>query len=440
MIKGWKQRGLAALGLLLVGVQVYAPLAGAKVNELDRIAAIVDKDVVMQSELDARLAAVYRQYANKDAKLPPESQLRQQLLDQLILDNIQMQIAERSGIRVDDWALNDAIEKIARRNGMTVPQFRDKLVAEGIPFADARDDIRQEMLINRIRQRQVAERIYISDQEIDNYLKSPEGKARMQVQYRLSHILIEIPENASAADIQAAKEKVQMVEDKLVKGASFAEMAMAYSQGQNAMEGGDLGWQAASVMPEMFVQAAENLKKGEVSAPVKSTGGFHIFRLLDSRGSQKHIEHQVHVRHILIKPNEIRNDLETKMQAEKIYQRIKKGEDFSDLAKAYSEDKASALAGGDMGWKSPAIFVEEFRDAIKVLPENKASEPFKTTYGWHVMEVLGKRDADISERVQRSEVREILSNRKFQEELAVWLREIRDQAYVEVKPVKIVEE
>ncbi|WP_062260688.1 peptidylprolyl isomerase [Endozoicomonas arenosclerae] len=429
MMKGLKNLFLAACCALAV----VGGTANAKPVPLDRIVAVVDKDVVMQSELNNRIEAVQRQLNSRNIPMPPDNILKKQVLEQLILENLQLQMGQRGGIRIDDWTLNDAISKIAKRNGMSVEAFRKNLESDGLSYADAREEIRREMIINRVRQRQIAERIQISEQEVDNFLKSPEGLASMQIEYRLGHILIATPDNPTPEQVREAEKKANNIAIQLDKGANFAEMAITHSSGQNALKGGDLGWRSADQLPSLFAEQALKMKDGEVSAPIRSPGGFHIFKLNDTRGNEKHMEQQVHVRHILIKPNEIRSDLEAQMLAKSLYDKIESGQDFGELAKAYSDDTGSALNGGDLNWVSPKSLVPEFQKAMKDTPLKIVSEPFKSSYGWHVLQVLGKRNSDISNQVRRSKVREILGNRKFEEELQVWLREIRDQSYVEVR-------
>ena len=429
MMKGLKRLALTSLCLLAFG----SGAATAKVEELDRIVAVVDKDVVMESELDTRVEAIHRQLADRNINLPPENVLKKQVLEQLIVENIQLQLGKRGGIRIDDWALNDAINRIAERNQMTVEQFKKNLEADGLSFSQAREQIRREMIINRVRQRQVAQRIQVSEQEIDSFIESPEGQSQLQAEYRLGHILIATPDNPTPDQIKAAESEAKSIYGQIKKGTNFQELAIAKSKGQNALNGGDLGWRKADQLPTLFANEASKMTKGQVSEPVRSPGGFHIFKLMDIRGDEKVVQEQVNVRHILVKPNEIRSDLEARMLAKNLYDRVQSGEEFSELAKAYSDDTASALNGGDMSWISPDSLVPEFRTVMLNIPEKTVSEPFRTTYGWHILEVLGKRKSDISNQVRRSRVRELLSNRKFEEELQVWLREVRDQAFVEIK-------
>lgn len=435
MMKGLKTLLLSACCAvaLAAGVPLTGNIAHAKPVPLDRIVAVVDKDVVMESELNSRVEAVQRQLSDRNITLPPESVLKNQVLEQLVLENLQLQMGRNGGIRIDDWTLNDAVTRIAERNGLTIEEFRKSLEADGLSYAEAREEIRREMVINRVRQRQISSRIQISEQEIDNFLRSPEGQASQQTEYRLGHILISTPDNPTPSQVQATEKEAGNLFAQLEQGANFAEMAISYSKGQNALNGGDLGWRTAEQLPTLFAEQAVQMTTGQVSQPVRSAGGFHIFKLLDSRGNEKVMEEQVNVRHILIKPNEIRNDLEAQMLARDLYDRIQSGENFSELAKAYSDDPGSALNGGSLDWISPETLVPEFQKAMKETPKDVLSEPFRSSFGWHILEVKGKRQADISNQVRRNQVRELLGMRKFEEELEVWLREIRDQTFVEIR-------
>ena len=429
MMKGFKRIAMASLCLL----SISSAVVNARVVPLDRIVAVIDNDVVMKSELDSRIESVHRQLADRNIALPPASVLKTQVLEQLILENIQLQMGERGGIRIDDWALTDAIERIAENNRMTVDEFRKSLEADGLSFAEAREEIRRELVINRVRQRQVAQRIQVSEQEIDNFLTSPEGQAQLQTEFRLGHILIATPDNPTPEQIKASEAEANKVFEQLQKGTDFQKMAVAHSKGQNALSGGDLGWRKADQLPSLFAEQAVKMKNGEISRPIRSPSGFHILQLTDTRGDEKVVQDQVLVRHILITPNEIRSDLDSQMLAKDLYDRVAKGEAFSELAKAHSDDPGSALNGGEMDWISPDMLVPEFRTVMNNVPQKVVSEPFRTTFGWHILEVLGRRTSDISNEVRRNRIRELLSNRKFEEELQIWLREVRDQAYVEIK-------
>ena len=357
MMKGLKNLVLSVCCLFAAGYSLSPSVANARIEPLDRIVAIVDKDVVMESELNSRVENVQRQMASRNITLPPANVLKKQVLEQLVLENLQIQMGQRGGIRIDDWALNDAISKIAQRNGLTLDAFRKQLESDGLSYSEAREEIRREMIINRVRQRQISDRVQISEQEVDNFLKSPEGQASTQVEYRLAHILIATPDNPSPEQVREAEKQANNISVQLEKGADFAEMAVTYSKAQNALQGGDLGWRSTEQLPSLFAKQAVEMQSGQVSMPIRSPGGFHIFKLLGSRGNEKHVENQVHVRHILIKPNEIRSSLEAQMLSKSLYDRIQSGENFSELAKAYSDDTGSALNGGDLDWIAPKSLV-----------------------------------------------------------------------------------
>ncbi|CAM3543171.1 peptidylprolyl isomerase SurA [Parendozoicomonas haliclonae] len=421
----------AAASIAFTGAMV-APVT-AKVVPLDRVVAIVDNDVIMESELNNRLKSVRMQIQERSTALPPEHVLKQQVLERLIIENLQLQIADRAGARIDDNSLNDAIRSIAQRNGMTLDQFRQALEQDGLSYVDAREQIRREMLINRVRQRQVMERIQVTDREVDNFRSSAEGQQRMAVEYRLGHILVSLPEGATPDQIAQANKKAEGLYDQLNKGADFSQVAVSQSQGQNALEGGDLGWRKADQLPSLFANVVTGLKEGEVSRPIRSPSGFHLITLNDTRGNEQLLQEQVKARHILIKPNEVRSDLEAQELARSIYDRIESGAEFSELAKAYSDDPGSALNGGDLGWANPDDMVPAFREKMLTTNMNTPTAPFRSQFGWHILEVQGKRKEDISDKVQAAQIRDIIGQRKFEEELQVWLRELRDQAYVEIK-------
>ena len=423
---------VAVASLAIAPLTGIAP-AAAKVVPLDRVVAIVDNDVIMESELDSRLKTVRAQLQQRTSTLPPDEVLKQQVLERLIIENLQLQIADRAGARIDDNSLNQAISNIARNNGMTLEQFRKALQADGVSYAEARDQIRREMLINRVRQRKVLEKVQVTEREVNNFKTSAEGKQQLAVEMRLGHILVSLPEGASPEQIQAASAKAEDLYKKLNDGFDFAQTAAAESQGQNALEGGDLGWRKLDELPPLFSNVIAGLNVGQISRPIRSPSGFHILKVTDRRGDEKVMQEQVKARHILIKPNEVRSDLDARELAENLYKRIESGADFAELAKAYSDDTGSALNGGDLGWADPSNMVPAFRDRMLTEPLNVATRPFKSRYGWHILEVQGKRKEDVSDQMQDARIREMLRQRKYEEELQVWLRELRDQAYVETK-------
>ena len=417
------------LGALFLGTAA----AHAAVQPLDKVVAIVDNDVIMQSQLDQRVHEVQQTIAKRGQGVPPVSVLDQQVLERLIVENLQLQLGERSGIRISDEELNQAIGSIAQRNNMTPDQFRQALARDGLSYEDAREQVRREMIISRVRQRRVAERIQVTDQEVKNFLASDMGKAQLSEEYHLANILIPTPDSASSEAVQAAAKQAEDVYNQAKKGADFAQLAIARSGSDTALDGGDMGWRKAGQLPPPFDSMLSQMPTGDVTPPVRTAGGFIILKLLEKRGGEAVVVDEVHVRHILIKPSEIRSEAQTKELAEKIHDRIESGEDFATLAKTFSEDPGSALNGGDLNWIDPNSLVPEFREVMAETPQGKLSKPFRTQYGWHVLEVLGRRATDSTTQAREQQAMNALRNRKYDEELQSWLRQIRDEAYVEIK-------
>ncbi len=428
-----KTKLIDCLRPLMLGAMMLSSTAHAAVQTLDKIVAIVDNDVVMQSQLDQRVHEVQQTIAKRGGAVPPASVLDQQVLERLIVENLQLQIGERSGIRITDEELNQAIGTIAQRNNMSLEQFRAALAHDGLSFDDAREQVRREMVISRVRQRRVAERIQVSEQEVKNFLASDMGKMQLSEEFRLANILIPTPESASSTAIQAAARQAGEIYQQLKQGADFAQLAIARSASETALEGGEMGWRKAAQLPPPFDRMLSTMAVGDVTEPVRTPGGFIILKLQEKRGGQTQLRDEVHVRHILIKPSEIRSEAETKILAQRLYDRIQAGEDFAELAKSFSEDPGSALNGGDLNWIDPNALVPEFREVMANAPQGQVSKPFKTQYGWHVLEVLGRRATDSTAQAREQQAMTVLRNRKYDEELQSWLRQIRDEAYVEIK-------
>lgn len=420
-----------SLRFLLAGAALFCSAVHADVRPLDRVVAIVDNDVVMQSQLQRRLQEVHQTLLSRGAPLPPEHVLTQQVLERLIIENIQQQIAERSGVRISDEELNHAMATIAERNGLSLEQFQQALQKDGISYQDASEQVRREMIISRVRQLRVGERISVSEQEVRNFLASEQGRAALSEEYRLANILIPVPESAPSDVIQSAAQRAQDLYAQLSDGADFAQLAIASSADENALEGGEIGWRQAAQLPPPFDNLIRNLRVGQVTEPVRTPGGFVIIKLQEKRGQSQMLREEIHVRHILVKPSEIRTPEETQRLAERIYQRIQNGEDFAELARTASEDPGSALNGGDLGWISPDELVPEFRQIMDMTPQNDVTRPFQTRFGWHVLQVMGRRATDSSSQMREQQAMNILRNRKYDEELQTWLRQIRDEAYVE---------
>ncbi|MFJ3261302.1 peptidylprolyl isomerase [Pseudomonas sp. NPDC086581] len=422
-----------ALRPLMLGALLASSVVHAEVVPLDRVVAIVDNDVVMQSQLDQRLREVRATIQKRGAPLPPEHVLTQQVLERLIIENIQLQIGDRSGVRITDEELNQAMGTIAQRNNMSLDQFRAALSHDGLSYDEAREQVRREMIISRVRQRRVAERIQVSEQEVQNFLASDLGKIQLSEEYRLANILIPVPDSASPETVQAAARQAQEMYQQLKQGADFGQLAVSRSAGDNALEGGEIGWRKAAQLPSPFDSMVGSLAVGDVTEPVRTPGGFIIIKLEEKRGGSKMLRDEVHVRHILLKPSEIRSEEETQRLAEKLYERIQAGESFADLAKKFSEDPGSKLNGGDLNWVDPESLVPEFREVMNNAPQGQVTKPFRSPFGWHVLEVLGRRATDSSDKFREQQAAQTLRARKYDEELQAWLRQIRDEAYVEIK-------
>lgn len=398
---------------------------------LDQVIAVVDDDIIMASELQQRVELVRQQ--NRGGTLPPQAALESQVLERMIIESIQLQMAERGGVRISDAQLNEAMARIASQNNMTLPQFRQAMEAEGISFALARQQILDEMRISRVQRFQVGERIQITDQDVDYFLASELGKMASSAEYQLGHILIATPDNATPADLKAAEKKATEIVRKLRNGADFRQLAMAESSSRTALEGGDLGWRKETQLPGLFADVAPKLQVGEISDPISASGGFHIIQLKDKRGGSTQLITQTKTRHILLRPNELRDASDAERQIHQLYQRLQAGEDFATLAREFSDDPGSGSNGGDLGWVNPGDMVPEFDATMKDTAAGAISAPFETQFGWHILLVEERRQTDIGAENQRNQVRNMLYGRRFEEELPIWLRKIRSEAYVEIK-------
>ncbi|MCY4200470.1 MAG: peptidylprolyl isomerase [Gammaproteobacteria bacterium] len=427
-----------ALKRLVRGVMIAAACLAsfalrAEIKLLDGIVAVVDDDVVLASELDYRVRAVRDQLMAGGQQMPPADILVNQVLERLILESIQLQMGERAGVRIDDETLTRAITGIAERNGMTIDSFIAQVESEGFPYPRFREEVRRDMVISRVQGGQVNRRISLTEQEVESFLESPLGQRALSDEYRVGHILLEIARDATPAARRAAEEEADEIVGLLRSGSDFRELAIERSASASALEGGDMGWRKAGALPSLFAEAAVALQVGETADAIRSESGFHIIQLLDKRGVGVELVEQVNVRHILIQPSEIRSDDQARELIEEIHERLMSGEAFADLARVYSDDPGSALAGGELGWAEPDLYVESFRDKTREVEIGELSEPFRSTHGWHVLEVLERREQDLSEEARRNTALNILRNRRFEEELQSWYQEIRNEAYVDIR-------
>jgi len=416
--------GLAAT-LLTVGN------AQSATEVLDQVVAIVDDDIVMASELRERIAAVNESIATRGIQAPPEDQLIRETLDRLIFENIQLQKGQRVGVRISDAQLNSAMQRIAAQNRMTLDQFRQALEQQGQSYGAMREQVRREMIIQRVQGGNVNQRIQITDQEVDNFLATEEGQKMAQPEYHIVHALLAIPPDASAAEVASAEAHVEKLAKRIRNGESF-EGVVSSSTGQYAFSGGDLGWRKLDDLPSLFSDVAPGLAAGQTADPIRSDSGYHLIYMAEKRGGEQVVA-QTEARHILIKSSEIMTDEQARELVVELRARAESGEDFGELAREYSEDIGSAAEGGELGWTSPGQMVPEFDKAMAATAVDQISEPVKTQFGWHIIQVEGRRQQDMTSEAIRAQAMNYLHDRKYQEELDAWLRQIRDEAFVDIK-------
>ena len=426
--------GLWALCLAWLNISSNSALAATVVNKMDRIVAVVDQSVITEQELADRIKTVKAQLEKQGTALPPDNVLEKQILERLISDSLQLQFAAQTGLKVDNSQLDKTIERIAEQNKLSLDEFRLVLEKDGVNFQKFREDIRTEVLLARLREREVDSRTNVTDAEIENYLSSQAATGGDQGEYEISHILIRTPEDSSPETLQKLKAKADDAIKKLQSGVSFAEVSASFSEAPNALEGGALGWKSAAQVPALFAEALKNMQPNEISQALRSPNGFHILKLTNKRGgSAALVVDQTHVRHILIKLNEVLSEADGKLKLEGIKERLdNKGVKFEDMARQYSED-GSANNGGDLGWVNPGDTVPQFEKVMNALTLNQISEPVRTPFGWHIIQVLERRKQDMSKEAARLKARQEIRARKAEEAYQDWLRELRDRAYVELR-------
>ncbi|MFT6274521.1 MAG: peptidyl-prolyl cis-trans isomerase SurA [Halioglobus sp.] len=405
--------------------------ANAATEILDQVVAIVDDDIIMASELRQRMAVVTKSLESRGVDMPPEDALVRETLDRLILENIQMQIATRVGVRISDAQLTAAVSRIAGKNRMSIEEFRARLESDGQSYTEMRNDIRREMILQRVQSGNVNQMVQISQQEIDNFLATDEGQQLTQPEFRIVHALLPLSPDADEASVTSAKSYSDKMLARVRAGEPF-DVVIASSKGPYTFSGGDLGWRKAGDLPSLFADIAPTLAIGEAAEPIRSDSGFHLVYLQDMKGGVQ-MASQTEVRHILVKPSEIMTDEQARQLTANLRARIIAGEEFGDLAKEYSEDIGTAQEGGHLGWSSPGQMVPEFEKTMAETEIGTVSEPVHSQFGWHILEVTGRRDKDMTELAIRSKANEYLHGRKYQEELDAWLRKIRDEAFVDIK-------
>ena len=421
---------LLVVNFSLITIPVQAEVD--EIKKIDRIVAVVDQVVITENELIDRIQTVRSQLEKQGGNMPPTDVLQKQILERLINDRLLLQYAAQTGVRVDDTQLDKTVERIAEQNKLSIPEFRTALEQEGISYRKFREDIRNEIIIARLREREVENRVNVTEAEIDNYLTTQSARGDIQDEFEISHILIRTPEEGAPEELQKLREKAEQALKQLQDGANFAEVSASHSDAPNALEGGNLGWKTSTQIPELFNEALKPMQPGDLSPILRSPNGFHILKMTDRRGGTSPlVVEQTKLRHILVKLNEIVSESDAQQRMIMIKERLDNGGDFAELARQYSED-ASANSGGDLGWVNPGDTVPQFEQAMNLLAPGEISEPVRTPFGYHIIQVQERRKQDMTQEAARFKARQEIRSRKAEEAYADWVRELRDRAYVEL--------
>tara|TARA_B100001769_G_C22068849_1_gene575219 strand:+ start:199 stop:1518 length:1320 start_codon:yes stop_codon:yes gene_type:complete len=405
----------------------------SKIELIDRVVAVVDSGVIMESQLNTRVEEILFRLKSDKAELPPLNLLEEQVLDRLIIEEIQLQLAERAGVKISDSELNQTLSRVSAQNNLSLEDFRIKLEEDGTSYKAFRDTIRKELIIQRVQRGRVGSKVDISEQEIENFINSEEGKSQLAEQYNVQHILLSVKSGLTKVEIEAIENNANLLIKRLEDGESFEKLAASYSSAQEALEGGFLGWRTSAELPSLFAEVITELKVGDVALPVRSGAGFHILKLSDKRGNTVKFLDQTLARHILVQPSEIRTENQARELINNIYERLSNGEDFKQLARQFSEDPGSKMDGGELGWSNPGDYDPAFEITLNATEIGKLSKPVKSSFGWHVIEVMDRRNEDVSQEEQKNRAYQIIYKRKFEQELQSTLIELRAEAYVDIK-------
>ena len=431
-LQHWLSKGGFCWWLVLWSA-VYG-VAQAAPQPMDRVLAVVNDGVVLESDLNQEMRNIENQYRAQGMPIPPREVLRRQVLDHLIMVELQVQRAEQGGIRISNDMLNEAVYTVAQRNQMDMSQFASALQQEGIDFAAFRERLRKQLLLEQLRQREVAARVKVTDEEVDNYLRQQGQQNQQPSEYHIRHILIGVSERASPAEIAQKNALAQRIRQELVKGGDFAQAAVRYSQGETALNGGDMGWRPLSEVPRLFAERLAGMRSGEISDVIRSPSGFHVFQLVEKRNAaESSTIMQVRLRQILVRTNEVTKAANAEGLLLHLRQRIQNGETFEKIAKEYSDDKSTSANGGDMGWIAVNALPQVYLEHMSHLANEEVSEPFATPDGWVMIQVVGQRQMDNTQAVRRERARQALMRRKLEEDTELYLRRLRDEAYVEIK-------
>ncbi|HLR16323.1 MAG TPA: peptidylprolyl isomerase [Alcanivoracaceae bacterium] len=427
-----RQSFFLSLTLALMAV-CLSTWAQANVQILDRIVAVVNDDVIMASELEQSTNIIASELRNNNVQLPPQEILRNQVLERMVMDKLQEELAERNGIRIDDSSLNQALANIASQNGLSLRDFSAAIEKDGVPWERFREEIRKEMLFSQLHQQAVGRRLQITDREVERFLDSEMGKQLFSAEIHLGHILIPVRDGATPDEVEKARNQANQIVKNIRSGARFHDQAVRYSAGNEAFQGGDLGSRSPAQWPTLFAEAASNMKVGDVSEPLRAGNGFHIIELKNRKGGENQLVTQYKVRHILITDSAVRTKNQAQQLIIRLHQEVSNGADFAALAKEHSNDPGSARDGGSLGWVNPGVMVPEFEDMYRKTPKGELSPIFQTQFGWHFLRVDDIRTTDMSDEYRRHTARLALQERRYEEELEQWLREMRNEAYVDIR-------
>ncbi len=421
------------INALLLGSALSVTAAQAQPVLLDKVAAVVDKGVILESDIQELLNNIHRSAAQANQELPSDKVLRTQALDRLIMQQLQLQMADRIGLKISDAQLDQTVRNIAAEQGMTLEQLKAAIEKDGMNYARYREGIRTELTLGEVRRIAVGRRIQISPQEIQAMVDQLNEKGAQDVEYRLGHILIQLPSGADADTLNETRDRAEKVLERLNKGEDFARLAILASSGSKALEGGDLGWVNANEVPTLFADALKGANKGQIIGPLRSGAGFHIVKVADLRGQETVEVTEVNARHILIKPSIIVSDDKAQETLARLSQEIQAGQlSFEEAAREHSEDPGSAAKGGELGWSDPNVYVPAFKDALARLQPGQYAGPFRSVHGWHLVQLMDRRTTDASDKAAQDRAYRLLFNRKFNEEAMAWLREMRNQAYIDI--------
>ena len=423
-----KKNFFVLLVSLLASMNIFS-----KIELIDRVVAVVDSGVIMESQLNSRVEEILIRLKSDTTELPPINLLEEQVLDRLIIEEIQLQLADRAGIKISDSELNQTLSRVSSQNNLSLEDFRLKLEAEGTSYKSFRDTIKKELIIQRVQRGRVGGKVDISEQEIENFINSEEGKSQLAEQYNVQHILLSVKSGLTEQQIEEIKDEANNLITRLEGDESFEKLATAYSSGQEALEGGFLGWRTSAELPSLFADVVTELKVGEVAQPLRSGAGFHILKLTDKRGNTVKFLDQTLARHILVQPSEIRTENQAEELINDIYERLTNGEDFKQLARQFSEDPGSKMDGGELGWSNPGDYDPIFEKTLNATEIGKISEPVQSSFGWHIIEAMDRRNEDVSQEEQKNRAYQIIFKRKFEQELQSTLIELRAEAYVDIK-------